>query len=234
LFYPLHLITLKFNVTLSFISCFIINFNCNEIDDFSESQRPKIALEKMFIPPTENEMKACLKNCDDDTDNIEKNNSYDDTNLKYSNVISSENAKFQKSNNESKHFNHYRHEINTKKVEMSIFKCKKKENQTSFCNNIENGETKVSVEENGNITKFYFWNFRPIFHSERFSFPVQNETKESFGSKILHLLCQYNFILYFVNFLDYRVLLHFVLLIFYFLFFISLSIYVFYQCSGFR
>jgi hypothetical protein len=205
-------ITLELNVTLSLISFNIINCNFNDIDHFSESQRAKIALEKMFIPPTENEIKACLKNHDDDNDSIviHKNNYNDDSSIKYSNVINGENAKFQENKTGSNSFIHYKHESNTTKDKTSPFECKKNENQSSFCNNIENGETKVSVQENGIITKLNFWNFRSIFQTKKVSFPVQRGTRESIESKIMHLFCHYDFILYFMNFLDYHFTLHFV------------------------
>lgn len=173
----------------------------------------------MFIPPTENEIRACVKNYDDDIDSIviQKNDSYDDSNLKYSNVINSENAKFQKNKNDTKPFNHYKHESGTATDKMAISGCKKNENQTLFGNSIENGEIKVSIEENGNSSKFKFWNFRSIFQTKKVSFPIQKDKSQSIESKILHQLCQYGFILCFLNFLEYHFTLFFVLLIFYFL-----------------
>lgn len=140
----------------------------------------------MFIPPTENEIKACLKNHDDDIDSIviQENNYYDDSSIKYSNVMNGQNAKFQRNKNDPKSFNHYNHESNTTKDKTSIFECKKNEYQTSFCNNIEIGGTKVSVEENGNNTKFDFWNFRSIFETKKVSFPVQKDTRKRMEGKI--------------------------------------------------
>ena len=177
-------ITLEINNLL--LSLNVMNFYYNDIDYLSESHRSMIALEKMFIPPTDSEMAACLKRYNDDIDGIviQNSNYQNDSNTKYSNVINGENANFQKNKNVSKSYNHYKHESNVKNDQKSIFECKNKENQTSCCNYLENSGTKVSIEENESISKFNFWNFRSIFQTKKVSFPLQKGTREIMESKI--------------------------------------------------